>query len=236
MAILRLNPEQKDMDDSYFSLEDAESTDNDDFKSFRKKFYHYQYEFGSLAKNINADLLDFYRKLAKDEIAQAFYGASESAVLQLRKFNIDVYIDLNLSKRKAEELFNKTSKKIMLQIKSMYDDLHKANPGVITDYPTIANGRKQPTERLFTSWKKALAAFKESEQQECEGEKILANIAREIGLHQKDPEHCSDEVKIRLENAKRLIEAASKGTLFEEACVAMTAKKTRKKAVKPTSP
>jgi hypothetical protein len=226
MAILRFRPEQKEIDDEYFSLESAESIDSAEFKSFRKEFYNYQYEFGLRAKNISKELLDFYKMVARDDMTQAFHGVNDGTPLQLRKYNIDVYIDFNLSKRKAEELFDKSSKEVMLQIKSMYDDVHKLNPGYITDYPTIANGKKQNIERLFNSWKNALAVFDLWEKRD---EDNYAKIAKTKDPNNADPVHCSDEIKIQLNNAKRLIEAASKGTLFDEVCVAMTANKKRTK-------
>jgi hypothetical protein len=228
MAILRLNKEPKVVDDDYFCHADAESSDDAEFIKFRREFYKYQYEFISRAKNANKDLISFYEKLATDEHVKTFYGSSDNGrVLQPRKYNIDLYIDFNLSITKSKEIFDRSTDAIWNDIKEMYDKMSNYNKDYITDYPKNSGGKKSiGVEKRFELWQKALNVYDLNEKSEINKNKTQISNILKLSMD-KSARHRIDEVRDSLAYANRLIEAASKGELYEEAVKPMTIGKKR---------
>jgi len=231
LATLRLNQEPKPVDDVYFDHEDAEEADYPDFIEFRRQFYKYQYEFISRAEDASNELVSFYKKLAFDENAQEYYGASISGrVLQVRRYHIDLYIDFNLSIRKSKETFEKNCNALWTQIESMFSLMSEDNKDYITDFPKKADGKKAVVYKaLFIRWQKALDVFDACESQT---NKNISKISRDIKLsNKKMPRHKTKEVNDYREYAIRLIEAAKAGNLFNEVSTPMTVGRKRKTPV-----
>jgi hypothetical protein len=240
MAILKPREDSYMVELKEMCEEDVIILDDKQFIEFRSKFYHYQYEFISRAKDISKKLLDHYESFKNDKDAILSVGAFDNNEFDLNrieistemyKFKMDLYVDFNISKRKAKEIFKKTSEDLWLQIEAMYEDFHGKNTDYISEYPLTKNGKKVDVARLFDLWDKSLLVFDLFEKQEV---KNYAAISRELGwFHAVDRHHCSDEVKNYVEYAKRLIEAASNSELYNEACRPMTFGKKRKKKADP---
>ena len=232
MATLRFKQDPKTVGFEYLGTEEPVISESTEFIEFRKQYYRYHYEFISRAKdigNINKIQLSIYKKLATVEnFGESLFGLSENNMTLVKKYQVDLFVDFNLSRRKAKEIFKKTSDEIWNKIESMYDDTRIENKDFITEFPLTANGKKADVSRLFEAWDKALKVYDLYEKQE---KKCYADISRQLKWFNKDDRHhCSDEVKYYLKYAEKLIEAASKRELYEEACKPMTIGKKRKKA------
>ena len=196
-----------------------------EFIEFRTSYYQYQYDFISRAKNISEEVLNLYKKLTTDEGYQRAYGAIENRATLRKRYALELILDFSLSKRQAKEEFKKTSEELWRWIETSYDDYHKTNKNFITEFPTTKDCKKADIKGLFEAWDKALKVYDLYEKQVT---KNKAEISRALGwFNVNDRQHCSDEVAQKLKYALRLIDAASKGDLYKEACRPMTEGKKR---------
>lgn len=225
MATLKLRHDEICCDPEEICREKVLNSDDDEFMTFRKRFYEFQFKFAVRSQHSNKRTLVFFRNLARDKDCHNIFGVSGNMLTLVTKFRIDLYVDFAISKRKAKEIFNKTAKDVWNQIDSKFAT-NGRDVFVLNDFPITANGKKADISRLFATWDTVLKVYDLYDKQE---KKNYAAISREMEWFDKhERHHCSEEVKNYLEYANKLIEAASKNQLYEEACKPMTIGKNRK--------
>lgn len=228
MAILRLIPTLKSEDYEFLPSAGTVPQESADFIDFRKKFYHYQYEFISRVEDKSniGDKILLYKKLATEDCDSSEYGMSNENDTYMKRYDIILTVDFKLSIQAALKLFEDSVANLKQQIVAMYEDYHAKNKFYLLKNVKDASGKDKPTKDLFERWEDALRIYDLHQNQE---EMNISLIYDEMRWNKnKDQRHAVEDITLYLKYAIRLIEASSKDELYEEACKPMTLGKNRK--------
>lgn len=225
MAKLSFIPTPIDEDFQYLPPEGTVPPENPQFVKFRRKYYQYQFEFISRIKDKSGigDRISLYKKLATDSCNRGLYGMSINNDTYMKRFDMVLKVDFKLSMRESFELFQTSMTEIWEKIEDMYKAYRLTNTEYLTEYPLKSNDRSKLPDDIFDLWKETLKVYDLSQHIS-----IKSAIAREMGWDKimKRGSYI-EKVRDKIKYANRLIEAASAGRLYEEACIPMTVDKTR---------